>query len=93
MPYKMRTYNCPDCGATITRRAANGAEVRCIQHATERSVANMTQMKKRSGPLWDKYVARVTAYPIRKIYADPVMQARYENGIANYRATITRVPC
>lgn len=57
MPYAQRDYLCAGCGAPVARRAAAGAEVRCILCAVQRAVDNARQISQKSGPWYQRWAA------------------------------------
>ena len=59
MAWKLRRFNCADCGVPWEKRAPAGAEVRCINCAIARSVVNLQQLRARSGPFYQKWAAGI----------------------------------
>lgn len=57
MPSPLRCFECVECGDPVFRAKPQGTEVRCIEHATARAVANMQQIRHRRGPFYDKWAA------------------------------------
>lgn len=55
MPYMLRTFECPDCGQLVGRRARAGTQVRCANCGIARSVENMRQLHARSGPFYERW--------------------------------------
>lgn len=61
MPYKLRTFECSGCGDLLERRAGADTKVRCINCAIARSVDNMVQLRRKVGPLYQRWVEGITA--------------------------------
>ena len=61
MPYKLRVFECAGCGQLVERNAPDGARVRCIHCAIGRSVENMTQLRNKSGPFYERWLQGIAA--------------------------------
>lgn len=57
MPYAERVYACVTCGKCVIRRAPADAQVRCPDHAIERMVNHMLNMRHKRGADYEKWAA------------------------------------
>lgn len=53
------TYACEDCGAETTRRRRPGEPEICLPCGIERQLESGRQMAAKSGPLYERWVARM----------------------------------
>lgn len=61
MPYALRIFQCAGCGRQVGRRASAEAKVRCIDCGIARSVENMQQLHRKSGPFYQRWIRGITA--------------------------------
>lgn len=56
---KTKTMPCRVCGKPLTRGIRTRKEQRCLECGIQESIDAMIQMKQKSGPYYDKWLARV----------------------------------
>lgn len=56
MSWAERSFTCAGCGKPVRKRAAAGSDVRCIECAVERSMANAVQQMTKSGEFYRRWV-------------------------------------
>lgn len=61
MPYKLREFTCIGCGEVVERQAPAASEQRCINCAIARSVENIRQLRRKCGPMYQRWLAGITA--------------------------------
>ena len=61
MPYKLRIFECAGCGHQVERRGPPESQQRCIHCAIQRSTDNIVQLRNKSGPLYQRWMAGITA--------------------------------
>lgn len=61
MPYKLRTFECAGCGQPVERRGPPDQVTRCITCAIQRSTDNIVQLRRKSGPLYQRWMQGITA--------------------------------
>lgn len=61
MPYKLRTFDCAGCGQPVERRGPPDQVTRCINCAIARSTENIVQLRRKCGPMYQRWLAGIAA--------------------------------
>lgn len=66
MPYKLRVFQCAGCGREVNRRGPPDQVTRCIECAIARSTENILQLRRKCGPMYQRWLAGITAGVVRE---------------------------